>query len=183
MNILLVICILVTMPIFIVLYLKANQAEGQEASRLYNFSIVILVIASSCYLGLYFFPIEILHLPWESHLISVGVGILISTISYGVGISAKQEIKKGNGKQLITSGVFARIRHPWAFNELTCFFMLAFFVNSGFLVVLSLLWIPVFAFVCKDEEKHLVSRFGQDYLAYKNRSGFMLPRFQEYPNQ
>lgn len=180
MNIVLVICILATMPIFAKIYIKANQTEGHKASKRYNLSIATLVIASSCYLGLYFFPIEILGLPWESHLLSIGVGVLIGIISYSVGISAKREVKKGDGNQLLTSGVFAHIRHPWAFNELTCFFMLAFLVNSGFLVVLSLLWIPVFIFVCKDEEKHLVDRFGQDYLAYKNRSGFMLPKL--YPS-
>jgi len=177
MNNVLVIFILVTMPIFAKIYIKANQTKGYKASKLYNLSIATLVIASGCYLALYFFPIEILVLPWKSRLISVGVGILIGVISYSVGISAKQEIKKGDANQLITSGVFARIRHPWAFNELTCFFMLAFLVNSGFLVVLSLLWIPVFVFVCKDEEKHLVDKFGQGYLTYKNRSGFMLPSY------
>lgn len=164
MNIILVICILAMMPLFAKIYIEANQTQGHEASRLYIISIATLVIASGCYLGLYFFPIEILRLPWESHLLFIGVGGMIVIISYSVGIMAKREVKKVNGEQLITAGVFTHIRHLWAFNELTCFFMLALLLNSWFLVVLSLLRIPVFVYICKDEEKHLVDRFGQDYL-------------------
>lgn len=174
MNIALLIVIVLMMIVFPLVYLKANRAEGPRAKRLYDMALLTLVAASVAYLALFFFPFHWLRVPW-SHVVSIVIAVVVGAISYGVGIPAARELKRSSAGTLVRSGMYARLRHPWAFNEISCFFMMAFLVHSGVLVALSFVWIPIFVLVCRDEERFLIERFGDEYERYREKVPFMFP--------
>ena len=54
--------------------------------------------------------------------------------------------------------------------------VLAFLLNSPFLVLYSFVWIPVFLVMCWAEERDLVIRYGEAYRRYQMRTGFLVPK-------
>ena len=73
-------------------------------------------------------------------------------------------------------GIYERIRHPQAAGEMPFWWVIAFLLNSPFLVLYSFVWIPIFLVMCWAEERDLVIRYGQGYRDYQKRTGFLVPR-------
>lgn len=80
--------------------------------------------------------------------------------------------------RLITSGPYRYCRNPMALGTMFFYVGLAliFGTLSMFFLIL-LLFTPLFAFVKVYEEKELEVRFGEEYLKYKERTPFLIPRF------
>lgn len=79
-------------------------------------------------------------------------------------------------KSLVTTGPFKYIRHPmyiWIYIMLTGIGILFF---SKIWFVIMLIFIPIFYFVCKIEEKQMIELHREKYLEYKKRTGMFLPR-------
>jgi protein-S-isoprenylcysteine O-methyltransferase Ste14 len=74
-------------------------------------------------------------------------------------------------------GIYEKIRHPQAIGEFPLWWVLAFLLDSPFLAVYSIVWIPIFLIMCLAEEKDLLLRFGDEYAQYQQRTGFLIPRF------
>jgi len=49
-------------------------------------------------------------------------------------------------------------------------------LNSPFLAIFSIIWLPIFYVMCLAEEKDLVIRYGEAYLKYRETTGFLIPR-------
>ena len=79
MNSFFIITIIVLMIIFTGIYLKANRLSGIRADRMYTVSLITLIVASGCYIMCFFYPSEMIELPWNSHLISIVIGAIIGT--------------------------------------------------------------------------------------------------------
>jgi protein-S-isoprenylcysteine O-methyltransferase Ste14 len=73
-------------------------------------------------------------------------------------------------------GIYCRVRHPQAIGEAFIWFAIAFAVNSPFLVLYSLVWLPVFFLFCIVEERDLLRRFGDAYADYRREVGMLFPR-------
>lgn len=74
-------------------------------------------------------------------------------------------------------GIYEKIRHPQAVGELPFWWVIAFLLHSPFLVLYSFVWIPIFIAMCLAEERDLRIRYGQAYVEYQKRTGFLLPKW------
>ena len=80
--------------------------------------------------------------------------------------------------EVISTGVFRRLRHPIYTGALSLYL-------GSFLMSMSIasaaLWLVILAFyifLCKYEERILTEEFGDDYLKYKSRTGMLFPKFR-----
>jgi len=64
--------------------------------------------------------------------------------------------------------------------ELPLWFVIAFLVHSPFLVVFSLIHIPIFIWWSFAEEKDLALRYGKSYQEYQKKTGMFWPKFQSF---
>ena len=76
------------------------------------------------------------------------------------------------------SGIYEKIRHPQALGEASIWCTLALILNSPFLFLYSIVWFPLFYWFCKEEEKDLLIRYGEQYFDYKERTGMFFPRYK-----
>jgi len=134
------------------------------------------------YLIYYFYPLFIDFprlLPWE-HWISIIVGFLILipslTLMFKGLRSAGKESLEPKKEHTLYSGIYETLRHPQAVGEAFIWLAISFFLNSPFLILYSFLWGPIFYVFCIAEERDLVIRYGQPYLEYRDRVGFLIPK-------
>jgi len=117
--------------------------------------------------------------PWD-YCISIVLALVIAVPSgyimlRGV-LDAGEEsmLPKKNGK--LFGGIYKKIRHPQAMGELPIWWSLSLFLNTPFLALYSLIWIPIFIAMALYEEKDLEIRFGEKYRTYKANTGFIIPK-------
>ncbi len=78
--------------------------------------------------------------------------------------------------QLITTGVYQYIRHPMYLGFLLLFFGYSFALGSIVIaIVISLVFFLIFKNRMELEEKILITKFGEEYLEYKERTKKILP--------
>ncbi|MGY5877367.1 MAG: isoprenylcysteine carboxylmethyltransferase family protein [Candidatus Thorarchaeota archaeon] len=118
-------------------------------------------------------------LPWD-YIISVPVGLVILILGLfimGVGVKdAGREALEPRKEHTLYRGIYDRVRHPQAIGEAPLWFPFALFLNSPFLLLYSFVWIPIFYIMCIAEERDLIIRYGQPYLEYRDRVGFLIPK-------
>jgi protein-S-isoprenylcysteine O-methyltransferase Ste14 len=73
-------------------------------------------------------------------------------------------------------GIYAKLRHPQAAGEVFIWLVMALMLNSPFLAVYSLLFVPIFLVMCLAEEKDLLLRFGTPYAEYIRTTGAYFPK-------
>ncbi len=118
-------------------------------------------------------------LPWD-YLISVVVGtaiLIFGLAMMGVGIrAAGTETLEPRKEHTLYGGIYETVRHPQAIGEAPLWFPFTLYLNSPFLLLYSFVWIPVFYIMCIAEERDLIIRYGQSYLEYRDRVGFLIPK-------
>ena len=77
---------------------------------------------------------------------------------------------------LITAGPYRWIRHPMYSALMACFISLALVSAVWPLLLLTVLFIPFFYRVTVKEEEMMAARFGEEYRAYRERTGRFLPK-------
>jgi len=82
-------------------------------------------------------------------------------------------------EQKLYGGIYNWIRHPQATGEVFLWWVIAFLLHSPFLVIYSLIFLPIFYMMCIAEENDLVIRFGKDYEDYMNRTGRFFPKIRK----
>ena len=140
------------------------------------------VVAVANYLIYYFYPLPIdfpRFLPWE-YWVSVAVGFVILTPSLtlmfkGLRNAGKESLEPMK-EHTLYDGIYEILRHPQAVGEAFIWLAISFFLNSPFLILYSFLWFPIFYVLCLAEERDLVIRYGQPYLEYRDRVGFLIPK-------
>jgi protein-S-isoprenylcysteine O-methyltransferase Ste14 len=113
---------------------------------------------------------------WVSIVIAVVIAtpsIYLEVLSYK---AAKSETLLPDKSHTMYQGIYEKIRHPMAVGELPLWWVMAFLINSPFLVVFSFIWIPIWYWWCAAEENDLVLRYGAPYLAYRERTGMFWPK-------
>ena len=134
------------------------------------------------YVVYFFYPLPIglplvLPLPyWASVLIAIVILIPSLYLMYIGMRDAGRETLEPKKEHTLYGGVYETIRHPQAIGESFMWFPFAFFLNSPFLVLYSFIWFPILYIMCLAEEKDLVIRYGQPYLEYRERVGFLIPK-------
>jgi len=178
--------------LFLITYIKsASPAKlerkiGKKAykicARYRIISSVFMFIHLGQYGIYYFYPLHI-GLPqffpwnwWISALIAVVIAIPSGYIWFRGMIDAGEETIFPKKEHALYGGIYKKIRHPQAAGEVWYWFVFAFLLHSPFLVVFSILWIPIFILTAVYEEKDLIIRYGKAYLTYKENTGFFFPK-------
>jgi protein-S-isoprenylcysteine O-methyltransferase Ste14 len=116
---------------------------------------------------------------WISVAIALVIGIPAGYIMLRGVIDAGEEsmLPRKNGK--LFGGIYKKLRHPQAMGELPLWWSLSLVLNSPFLAIYSIIWIPIFVTMALYEEKDLEIRYGKKYVTYKQKTGFLIPKKAE----
>ena len=146
-----------------------------------GFFMTIIVVNYILYV---FFPIKKLNLPEQftwgwivSILIGVVIGLPSGYLFYRGMKDAGEETMTPKKEHTMYKGIYKSIRHPQAVGEVILWWVLAFFLNSPFLVLFSFIWLPVWYIMCLAEEKDLILRYGKPFIEYRKNTGMFIPKF------
>lgn len=115
--------------------------------------------------------------PWEvSVLIAVLIGLPSGWLFWRGMRDAGVETMAPSPEHTLYRGIYRYMRHPQAVGEVMQWWVIAFVLHSPFLVIFSFVWLPVFYWMVMAEEKDLLLRYGDDYAAYRARTGAFFPR-------
>ena len=140
------------------------------------------VVVAVCYVVYYFYPLPVplpRLFPW-AYPLSAAIAILILIPSGGLMLrgllDAGRESLYPDKSHTMYAGIYAIIRHPQAFGEVWLWWVVALLLNSPFLAVFSLIYIPIFLSMTWAEEHDLLLRYGDAYAEYMRKTGAFLPR-------
>lgn len=152
-------------------------------AEMYGFPLTIYFLTSVL-------PIEIPLLHSSGHLWAtlLGYGLLGQRIEMMIGyafvFAGLSLIIKGwirvyfDGAQLLTNGIYGVVRHPqYAGIFLAVFGQLLHWPTLATLTLAPLIGLA-YVHLARREEKRLVERFGEAYVAYRQRTPMLFPRWQ-----
>jgi protein-S-isoprenylcysteine O-methyltransferase Ste14 len=178
--------------LFTLFYVKSAGPAALEArigprayalcARYRVIASVLMTVATVNYVIYFFYPLPI-PLPaafpwpwWVSALIALAIAIPSGYLFIRGMRDAGEETMIPQKDHALYGGIYEKIRHPQAAGELPLWWVVAFLLHSPFLVLYSLVWIPIFVGICVAEERDLVLRYGKAYEEYRARTGFLIPR-------
>jgi protein-S-isoprenylcysteine O-methyltransferase Ste14 len=101
----------------------------------------------------------------------IGIGMLLVIFGW-------YQIFKAKG-QLVTTGIYARIRHP----QYLGFLLITLGLNVQWLTIITLLLWPVLAVLyyrlAKTEDKEVEEKFGEEFRKYKRTVPAFIPRLRK----
>jgi len=99
-------------------------------------------------------------------ILNIIIGLMIFLL--GTYVYFKWEIfwHKNYHGQLVTNGIFKKIRHPHYTSLLIIGYGLAFFFNSIAALIIATIAIPIMIISIFDEEKLLINQYGEKYKKY-----------------
>jgi protein-S-isoprenylcysteine O-methyltransferase Ste14 len=119
---------------------------------------------------------EILNIPRTGLTVAAIIFMSIGIVMLAI---AASEIKKSlKVNQLITAGLYSRIRNPMYAAHI--FFLMpgiCLLINDVKTLLSIIFTIIIFLILISGEEKVLADNFGSEYLRYKTRTGRLLPKF------
>jgi protein-S-isoprenylcysteine O-methyltransferase Ste14 len=161
---------------------KIGPAAYGICSRYRLISGIFMTLAGINYVVYAFYPIP-LPLPrvfpwpyWVSALMAVVIAIP-SGILFAWGMKdAGEETMLLKKEHQLYGGIYNKIRHPQAAGEVWYWWVFAFLCNSPFLVIYSVIWLPLFHLMSRAEERDLLLRYGNDYQVYMENTGMYFPK-------
>jgi protein-S-isoprenylcysteine O-methyltransferase Ste14 len=164
------------------LELKIGPAAYRRCTYYRVLSSVFMTTASFGYVIYYFFPLPI-RLPryfpwpwWVSAVVALFIAVPGGYLWWRGIRDAGEETIVVKKEHTLYGGIYDRIRHPQAAGEVTFWWVIAFLLHSPFLALFSFIWLPIFYAMCVAEERDLVIRYGEPYLEYQSRVGFVFPK-------
>jgi len=161
---------------------KIGPSAYQRCTRYRLIASVFMTVASINYVVYFFFPLPLplaATLPWPwwvSALIAAAIAVPSGYVFYRGLKDAGEETIIVKKEHTMYGGIYEKIRHPQALGELPFWWVIAFLLHSPFLVLYSLVWIPIFVLMCLAEERDLLVRYGEAYEEYMQRTGRFFPR-------
>lgn len=124
---------------------------------------------------------QAIHLPlFIVGIICGAIGVwLAKRASAVISVSTVADMRDDRTPELITEGLYAKIRHPLYLATLLIFASLALLYPFLTVVVYSALMIVYLLIGAYLEERKLIIYYGAEYEKYKEKAGFILPRFGE----
>jgi len=184
--------LVVTMLLTHWLYVKSVQPArltGRMGERAYRRSANYRALASlammlhvAAMVGYYLYPLPMgipLAFGWGwsvSAIIAAVIGLPAAYLMWRGARDAGSETMVPERSHTLYGGIYEKIRHPQAVGEAPLWTVIAFLLDSPFLVILSLLWYPLMIYWCYAEERDLVIRYGAPYEEYRRRVGMFWPR-------
>lgn len=162
---------------------KIGAKAYQRCGRYRMMTTIFMFTIMANYIVYHWHPLPIDPFPpvfpwpyWISVIIAVVIAIPSLYLEIRSTMDAKEEALLPDKSHTMYKGIYEKIRHPMALGEVPLWWVIAFLVNSPFLVVFSFVWIPVWYWWCVAEEKDLVLRYGEEYEAYRQQTGMFLPK-------
>jgi len=94
-----------------------------------------------------------------------------------ISVSTVADMRTDRKAELVTDGIYARVRHPLYLATVLSFAALALifpFPTVDVFAVSMIIYTMIGAFL---EERKLILHYGDEYLEYKKQAGFIIPRF------
>jgi protein-S-isoprenylcysteine O-methyltransferase Ste14 len=136
----------------------------------------------------FFYPFPIFFLRyfawdyWISFIIALFIAIPNVVLLFKGIHDAGEETLRPAKEHSLYGGIYNKIRHPQAIGEFGIWWIVPFLLNSPFLAIFSLIWIPIFYLFCIYEERDLMIRYGDFYLEYKAETGMFIPKLKRNKN-
>jgi protein-S-isoprenylcysteine O-methyltransferase Ste14 len=106
------------------------------------------------------------------------IGIVIASLaSRQISVSTVADMRSDRKPELISDGIYAKVRHPMYLSTILMFFGLALvypFLNVTLYCLSMSSYILVGTYF---EERKLILYYGDEYLNYMKTTGFLLPKF------
>ena len=159
---------------------KIGPGAYRRCARYRLVASVMMFLEMAGYVIYFFYPLPIglpLAFPWPwwlSALVGTAIAIPSGYLMIRGVRDAGEEALVPKKEHTLYGGIYERVRHPQAW-EAVLWLTLAFWLHSPFLVLFSLLWLPVEYAMVMAEEGDLVLRYGQAYEDYRRRTPAFLP--------
>lgn len=110
-------------------------------------------------------------------IILAGIGVTLAAAATNVlDVSTVADMRSNRKDELVTSGIYAHIRHP--------LYLAVILLFSGLVLIYPFFKVIIFAvsFCCYVligayfEERKLILKYGKEYHEYKKKAGFMIPK-------
>jgi protein-S-isoprenylcysteine O-methyltransferase Ste14 len=121
----------------------------------------------------------------------VGLPLIVIGVAFALwSIQAQFTLGKGTPapmmptRKLVALGPYSYCRNPMTFGTLLFYLGTGVWIGSTSAVCLTLLIaVLLIMYIKVIEERELESRFGEEYLQYKRRTSFIVPRLRRYTRQ
>ena len=161
---------------------KIGDSAYARCKRYRIIASVFETIALINYVVYFFYPLPVplpRTFPWDwwiSIVIAIAIAIPAGYLMWRGLKDAGEESLAPKKEHSLYGGIYEKVRHPQATGELPFWWVAAFILNSPFLALFSIIWIPIFYIFCWAEERDLAMRYGEPYLEYKRNTGFLIPK-------
>ncbi|MHA2423996.1 MAG: methyltransferase family protein [Candidatus Thorarchaeota archaeon] len=159
---------------------------GKEGySRLYSFTSIVTILIA--FLTMWFWdwfyfimrPSEIEPISFLSGVILGCIGVLIAIrASSVISVSTVADMRSDRLPELITDGLYSRIRHPLYLATIILLMALGLIYPFGEVITFSIALIGYTLVGAFLEERKLTLHYGEEYQEYKKHAGFILPRLR-----
>jgi len=117
-------------------------------------------------------------------LILVIAGFIIMFTGMGFNLLVRRELGKNwvplskttQDQELVTTGIYSIIRHPFYTSIIILFLGVAVMAWNFYALLFYVLFIISLLVRIRKEEEELIGKFGDDYLRYKEEVGMLFPR-------
>lgn len=143
----------------------------QRCARYRIIASIFMTVAATNYVIYFFHP---LHVPlpltfpwtwWSSVLIAMVIGIPSGYLMWRGIKDAGIETLTPRKEHSLYGGIYDEIRHPQAVGEMPLWWVMAFFLNSPFLVLFSFVYVPIMILMCWAEEQDFQSKNAFKYFS------------------
>lgn len=151
-------------------------------ARIFNFTSMLTLLIAFLSMGfgnwLYFIIEPTLIQPF---LLVIGVlfGISGMYVAYRaskvISVSTVADMRTDRKPELITAGIYSRVRHPLYLATILIFGSMALIYPFPVVIVFALSMIAYTLIGAYFEERKLVLQYGDEYNEYRNETGFILP--------
>ncbi|MGH2627750.1 MAG: methyltransferase family protein, partial [Anaerolineales bacterium] len=115
-------------------------------------------------------------LRWTATAVGAAVIPLLVWILRSLGRNISETYLTKGSHSLVTSGPYRWVRHPLYSAAALAFFALGALAANGFIMAMAGIVIAAVAgFVIPREEANLMRKFGDEYRAYRSRTGMFVP--------
>ncbi len=109
-------------------------------------------------------------------LLAVSGVIIAVQASKIISVSTVADMRTDRRPELVTDGIYARVRHPLYLATILVFSAMAFLYPFPVVIVFALSMIVYTIIGAFLEERKLLLHYGQEYRDYRKKAGFILPK-------